>query len=69
MSTTCERKIANALGIIRECGGYDGAHHKEWVLDQVVRELTGDGYAQWVRETKAGVDGPDTYTYSEGIAP
>jgi len=30
----------NALTMIRRYGGIDGAHHKDWVLDQVVRSLT-----------------------------
>ena len=30
-----------ALFYIKKYGGIDGAHHKDWVLDQVVRLLTG----------------------------
>lgn len=26
-------------------------------------------YLEWVRDTKDGEDGPDTYDYDEGIAP
>ena len=63
------RRIADALGVIRKYGGFDGAHHKQWVLDQVVRRLTRDGYAQWVTEQKDGEDGPGTYTWEEGIPP
>lgn len=33
---------ALALGI------YDGAHHKNYALDQAARALLGDGYAAWV---------------------
>lgn len=36
-----ERRIAAALEIIHTLGGIDGGHHKQWVLDQVVRTLTG----------------------------
>jgi hypothetical protein len=36
-----EERIEKALGIIHQFGGIDGAHHKQWVLDQVVRALTG----------------------------
>lgn len=28
-----------------------------------------DAYLEWVKYMKAGEDGPDTYTYDEGIAP
>lgn len=61
--------IQSALSCIRQYGGIDGGHHKQWVLDQVVRELTGPAYAEWVREQKDGEDGPDTYEWDEGIAP
>lgn len=61
--------IQLALEVIGECGGIDGAHHKAWVLDQAVRHLTRDGYAAWVAEQCAGEDGPDTYTWDEGMAP
>jgi hypothetical protein len=59
----------SALDIIMQYGGIDGAHHKDWVLDQVVRKLTGDDYEKWVADAKSGEDGADTYGYSEGIAP
>ena len=50
-------------------GGNDGAHHKDWVIDQMVRALAGDGYAALVAAAKAGEGGPDTYGWSEGIPP
>jgi len=60
-----------ALDIIMRYGGIDGGHHKQWVLDQVARvlTLTDDGYAQWIKEAKDGEDGPETYSWDEGIAP
>lgn len=54
---------------IAEYGGIDGAHHKQWVIDQMVRALTGDGYEAWVVRQRDGDDGPDTYEWDEGIAP
>lgn len=58
-----------ALEIARTYGGIDGAHHKDWVIDQMVRALTGDEYDAFVKAACAGEDGPDTYSWSEGIAP
>ena len=40
-----------------------------WVIDQMVRALTGDGYEAWVKLQKDGEDGPNTYDWDEGIAP
>lgn len=39
--TEAEKKIAAALEYIAAYGGNDGAWHKQWVLDQVARVLTG----------------------------
>jgi hypothetical protein len=62
-------RINAALDTARRYGGTDGAHHKAWVIDQMVRALTDDGYAEFVRDAKAGEDGPDTYEWDEGVAP
>lgn len=63
-----EEKVDRALGVIEEYGGIDGAHHKQWVIDQVVRVLV-DDYPKWVADMCEGEDGPDTYDWDEGIAP
>jgi len=47
----------------------DGGHHKQWVIDQMVRVLLGDRYEAWVASYKDGIDGPETYDWDEGIAP
>lgn len=66
---TDDKKIAKALKIAGEFGGIDGAHHKAWVIDQMVRALTGTGYKQWVKDQCEGVDGPETYGWDTGSAP
>ena len=63
-----EDKIAAALAIIASYGGIDGGHHKQWVLDQIVRVLA-DDYDDWVREYEDGEDGPKTYEWDAGVAP
>lgn len=64
-----EAKIESALSLAFDYGSIDGAHHKTWVIDQMVRALTGDSYEAWVREVQAGEDGPETYGWEEGIPP
>ncbi len=65
-----EDQIKQALDLIIQCGGIDGAHHKDWVIDQVVRILVGpENYPQWVADVCDGEEGPETYEWSEGIAP
>lgn len=66
---TDAEKIQKALDMITNYGGIDGGHHKQWVMDQIVRILTGPEYEKWVKRYEDGDDGPHTYEWSEGIAP
>lgn len=61
--------IRKALAIISEYGPIDGGHHKQWVLDQVVRAITAEageypdnprGYLKW-----RALQGD----WEEGVAP
>lgn len=71
MIVPVEVKVDEALNLIIQYGGIDGDHHKTWLLDQVVRALTGteDEYAAWVKRYNDGEDGEDTYEWDRGIAP
>jgi hypothetical protein len=66
-----EERIEVALDLIDRYGGIDGARHKQWLLDQVVRALTEGGYDEWVRAHCASEDGtdPDAYDWDEGVPP
>lgn len=64
-----DTRVAQALDIAHQYGTIDGSHHKMWVIDQMVRALTGDDYPTWVRTHNTGDEGPDTYGWEEGIAP
>lgn len=64
-------RIGEALELAAQGINTDGAHHKQWYLDQIVRALFGDEqkYQAFVRKSQAGEDGPFTYGWDEGIAP
>lgn len=62
-------KIQKAIEIAIKYGGFDGAHHKNWCIDQMVRQLAGFKYDEIVKEVCHGEDGPNTYTWDCGIAP
>jgi hypothetical protein len=62
-------RIQEALNMGVKYGGVDGAHHKDWVIDQMIRALAGDGYEKLVAESCDGEDGPNTYSWDCGIAP
>lgn len=40
-TNTPEERVAKALAIAVQYGGIDGAYHKNWSIDQMVRALTG----------------------------
>lgn len=48
------------MELIDNYGWIDGAHHKQWIIDQIARIVKGDKYDEWVK------DGGD---WDEGIAP
>lgn len=60
-----ERRIAGAMGIIEQHAYIDGAHHKQWVLDQVIRQLKEKDYDQWAK-TYEYLSGGE---WDKGIAP
>lgn len=64
-TTSLQGRINKALDLIDDYGMVDGAHHKQWTLDQVVRALKGEEYKDWVLEYEAG----GVYWWDEGIAP
>ena len=57
-------RVIDVIKIGIQFGGFDGAHHKSWVIDQMIRKLAGRNYDQIV--TDACADGAD---WDEGIAP
>jgi len=61
-------QIAAALAVARDYGQTDGAHHKMWVIDQMVRKLTGGLRGQETDEYRelVGSAGGD---WDTGIAP
>lgn len=69
MNENMDLRIAGALGVIHKFGGTDGAHHKQWLLDQVLQSLTASGYKAWVKDFEHGEDGPHSYEWDQGIAP
>lgn len=62
-------RVTLATKLALEFGQIDGGHHKAWVIDQMLRLLTGDRYEDVITQWRDGEDGPETYTWDEGIAP
>lgn len=62
-------KEKEVLKLINRWGGIEEDHHKQWLLDQIVRVLAGDGYGKWVAEYQGGENGRKTYSWDVGTAP
>lgn len=60
-------RVSAALELAGRFGQTEGDHHRCWVIDQMVRALTGGDpeYGQWVAERCHGGE----YEWDEGIAP
>lgn len=56
-----EFTIEEAIGLITAYGGYDGAHHKQWLLTEVVKTLmdNDERFREWLEANE----------WDEGIPP
>lgn len=64
------KKITGAMIMAEEFGSIDGADHKAWVIDQMIRCLTGDYYEGWVTQVCSGPERESAlYQCNVGIAP
>lgn len=64
------KRIKKALDIAFQYGQIDGDHHKTWVIDQIVRILTGDKYNEFVNEYETDEEtGEKEWIWKNGIAP
>lgn len=68
-TSAAQRGLKDALALAHCYSQTDGSHHKAWVIDQMVRALTGPSYDEWIAAYRAGEDGPETYSWDEGIPP
>ena len=64
------KRIEEALEIADKYGWTDGDHHKMWVIDQMVRALTGDTYSSWIEKHRTFEEEGEVYIdWDEGIPP
>ncbi len=68
-----EKRVERALEYAFTYANIDGAHHKQWCIDQMVRALCGseEEYNKFVAEYEGEEDddGEKQYEWSRGIAP
>ena len=65
-----EDRITEAMDVINRFGMIDEMHHKQWILDQVVRKIKGpEEYKKWRDEYDTHSRKHDYQQWDEGIAP
>lgn len=66
---TEQERIDAAVEVAIRYGGIDGAHHKAWVIDQMLRHLLGGSYDEVIAESCLDDDGNVAYEHDVGIPP
>jgi hypothetical protein len=73
---SAQATLEKVVDMVWEYGGCDGAHHKQWVLDQVLRLALGDKYIKFIKEKTGQTWDEETeewtdsgYTWHKGIPP
>jgi hypothetical protein len=62
-----DAKVFGAVSIALRYGGIDGAHHKQWVIDQMLRSILGEAlYVKTMEDHSSDLDYP---AWDEGTAP
>jgi len=66
---TLENRANNTVYVAQSFAQIDGAHHKMWTIDKMLRELLGkDGYVQFVKVYEEPYEGVK-HEWETGIAP
>lgn len=66
------KRIRDAIEVATQYGGIDGAHHKQWVIDQMLQKLMSpQQYKRFVETRADGPNGePDYYSeWDKGTPP
>lgn len=66
---TGNERIDMAVQNAWDFSGYDGEHHKMWVIDQMVRVLLGDQYDAFVESYELPDEDGDGPVWDTGVAP
>ena len=64
-------KLEKIVHLVTNEGTYDGSHHKQWVLDQILEVALGtEDYERFIKEyEEPDEDGYTEYEWDRGIAP
>ena len=65
------KKQQQIINLIEEDGMVDGSHHKQWILDQILRIILKKEYNSWLEKYNSETDenGEIYGEWDQGIAP
>lgn len=67
---TSDSRIEGALEAAFEFGDVDGGHHKQWLINEMIRQLLGfGGHREWVKSYNIWAAKYGYSYWDEGIAP
>ena len=64
-----DERIKKALSLAYNYGGCESSQNKAWLIDQIVRSLTGNRYDEWVKEFSIDNNGNKSYKWDTGVSP
>lgn len=67
--SSLQERIHKALEIAWDYANTDGAHHKQWTINEMVNALTGGNFEDLKELYEAELPDGDWYEWDEGIAP
>jgi hypothetical protein len=62
-------KITEVIELCLDYGALNGSHYKMWIIDQIIRILSGDKYDALIKSYCKGEDGPNNYSWYTGVKP
>jgi len=69
VSEELPRRTVQAIRFAEQYAMIDGSHHKQWVIDQMLRTLLGPHYEGWAMDYNESAITEDYSEWDEGIAP
>lgn len=70
--TSLDTRIQRAVGLAWCFNEIEGAHHRQWLIDQMVRNLLGEQYESFVKEYEEPIKNDEKiehYKWNKGIPP
>lgn len=62
-------KLQTIIDLIFDYGWEESAHHKQWLIDQILQVAAGDDYTRLVKQEERAGDPDEFCEWDRGIMP